>query len=192
MKNSRKSNKKYLIILLIVFILALAIGYAAFTDVLQISGTANANGTFDLEFQNASIASTIGCDDVGTTVEISEDKDTLTVNVQDLAYPGAGAQISFDIVNVGSIPARISQVTTNGLEGSDHIKIEGLDVLEQSHPTIAANGTCSVSFTVQWDPEATTELTEEEKSGISFSVEVEYTQDTNSSSSISGPSHSDS
>ena len=46
--STKKSNKKYLIILLIVFLLALAIGYAAFTDTLNITGTANANGTFDL------------------------------------------------------------------------------------------------------------------------------------------------
>lgn len=178
MKNSRKSNKKYLIILLIVFILSLAIGYAAFTDVLKISGTANANGTFDLEFQNAKVVSTVGCDATETKAEISADKDLLTVTVKDLAYPGAGAQFSVDIVNVGSLPARVTKVTPVGLDGTDNIKINGLDAITTSHPTIDANGTCSLSFNVEWDPASTAELTETEKNGVQFSLEIEYSQDT--------------
>lgn len=178
MKNSRKSNKKYLIILLIVFILSLAIGYAAFTDVLKISGTANANGTFDLEFQNAKVVSTVGCDAAETKAEISADKDLLTVTVKDLAYPGAGAQFSVDIVNVGSLPAKVTKVTPVGLDGTDNIKINGLDAITTSHPTIDANGTCSLSFNVEWDPASTAELTETEKNGVQFSLEIEYSQDT--------------
>lgn len=178
MKNSRKSNKKYLIVLLIVFILSLAIGYAAFTDVLKISGTANANGTFDLEFQNAKVVSTVGCDATETKAEISADKDLLTVTVKDLAYPGAGAQFSVDIVNVGSLPAKVTKVTPVGLDGTDNIKINGLDAITTSHPTIDANGTCSLSFNVEWDPASTAELTETEKNGVQFSLEIEYSQDT--------------
>lgn len=178
MKNSRKSNKKYLIVLLIVFILSLAIGYAAFTDVLKISGTANANGTFDLEFQNAKVVSTVGCDAAETKAEISADKDLLTVTVKDLAYPGAGAQFSVDIVNVGSLPAKVTKVTPVGLDGTDNIKINGLDAITTSHPTIDAKGTCSLSFNVEWDPASTAELTETEKNGVQFSLEIEYSQDT--------------
>ena len=41
----KKSNtKKYVIVALIVLLLALAVGYAAFADTLKISGTSNANG----------------------------------------------------------------------------------------------------------------------------------------------------
>jgi phage tail sheath gpL-like len=173
-----KSNKKYLIILLIVFLLALAIGYAAFTDTLNISGTANANGTFDLEFQNANVDSAVGCDATETKATISADKNTLTVAVKDLAYPGAGAQISVDIVNVGSIPAKVKSVTPTNITGSDNIKISGLDAITTDHPTIAANGKCSLTFTVEWDADSTAELTADEKSGISFDLEIEYTQDT--------------
>ena len=71
MKGSQtKSNKKYLILLLVVFLLALAIGYAAFSDTLTISGTANAKGTFDLEFQNATVDSAVGCDSTATKATI--------------------------------------------------------------------------------------------------------------------------
>lgn len=185
-----KSNKKYLIILLVVFLLALAIGYAAFSDTLNISGTANANGTFDLEFQNPVVSSVVGCDVTGTTATISADKDTLTVNVKDLAYPGAGAKFTVNIVNVGTIPAKVLSVTPTNITGSDNIKISGLDAITTSHPTLAANGVCTLSFTVEWDANSTAELTAEEKAGISFGLQIDYTQDT--SETFTGtPAHSD-
>lgn len=177
-KQNKKSGKKYLIILLIVFLLALAIGYAAFSDTLNITGTANANGTFDMEFQNANIDKAVGCDATGTTATISADKDTLSVQVKDLAYPGAGAQISVDIVNVGSLPAKVNSITPTNIAGSSNIKIKGLDAIQTSHPTIAAGDTCKLTFTVEWDPESTGELTSEEKAGISFNLAIDYTQDT--------------
>lgn len=179
MRNSTKTtSKKYLIILLIVFLLALAIGYASFSDTLKITGTANANGNFDLEFQNASIDSAVGCDAVNTTATISQDKDTLSVSVKDLAYPGAGAQISVDIVNVGSIPAKVNAVTPTNITGSSNIKIKGLDAIATSHPTIAPNGTCKLTFTVEWDANSTQELSAAETEGIEFSLVIDYTQDT--------------
>lgn len=188
--STKKSNKKYLVILLIVFLLALAIGYAAFTDTLNITGTANANGTFDLEFQNATVDSTVGCDAEGTKATISADKNTLNVVVKDLAYPGAGAQISVDIANVGTIPAKVLSVTPKNVTGSDNIKISGLDAITTTHPSIDANGNCHLTFTVEWDKDSTANLTEEEKAGISFGLEIEYTQDT--STMFEGtPAHTD-
>jgi len=77
----RINNKKILILMLILLLLILSVGYAVFSDNLTISGTANAKGTFDLEFQNAEIVKNIGADKEKTTVEISADKNTLTVNV---------------------------------------------------------------------------------------------------------------
>ena len=191
MKGSQtKSNKKYLILLLVVFLLALAIGYAAFSDTFTISGTANAKGTFDLEFQNATVDSAVGCDSTATKATISADKDTLTVAVKDLAYPGAGAQFSVDIANVGTIPAKVLSVTPKNITGSTNIKISGLDAITTAHPTIDANGVCKLTFTVEWDKDSTEELTEEEKTGIEFELQVEYTQDT--TDVLNGtPSHTD-
>ena len=47
--STKKSNKKYLVILLIVFLLALAIGYAAFTDTLNITRKAGEQTTTPVE-----------------------------------------------------------------------------------------------------------------------------------------------
>ena len=177
MKKLRKQNKNVIIVLLLILLLVLAIGYAAFSDILTISGTANAKGTFDLEFQNAEIVTAVGINEEGTKAEISEDKNTLQVNVADLAYPGAGVEFSVDIVNVGSIPARVNAVTPTNITGSEHIKIEGLEAITTDHPTIEAGGKCNIHFTVEWPVTATDPLGENEES-TSFGLEIEYTQGT--------------
>lgn len=176
MKGSNRKKKNYLVILLIVFLLALAVGYAAFSDTLLIDGTASANGTFDMQFDSCTVTGKVGV--TTATGVISEDKDTLTVTVTDLAYPGAGAQFDVVIKNVGTIPAKIKAVTPTNITGSTNIKISGLDAIDESHDSIPANGTCNLSFTVQWDAASTAELTEAEKEGIDFDLEIEYEQDT--------------
>ena len=172
----KANNKKIIIAVLIVLLLALAIGYAAFSDVLSISGTANAKGTFDLEFQNAEIVKNVGADATKTTAVISEDKNTLTVNVADLSYPGSGVEFAVDIVNVGSIPAEIQAVTPTNITGSNKIKVTGLEVIKTDHPKIEAGDKCNIHFTVEWPIEAGEIL--ENESNISFGLEIEYAQST--------------
>ena len=177
MKKNNKQNKNVIIILLLILLLALAVGYAAFSDILTISGTANAKGTFNLEFQNAEIVTAVGVNETGTKAEISEDKNTLNVSVVDLAYPGAGVEFSVDIVNVGTIPAMVNAVTPTNIAGSEHIKIEGLEAITTDHPIIEAGGKCNIHFTVEWPVTATDPL-EENGESTSFNLEIEYTQGT--------------
>ncbi len=172
----KANNKKIIIAMLIVLLLALAIGYAAFSDILTISGTANAKGTFDLEFQNAEVVKNVGADLEKTTAIISEDKNTLTVNVADLSYPGSGVEFSVDIVNVGTIPAEVQAVTPTNINGSDQIKVIGLDVIKTDHPKIEVGDKCNIHFTVEW-PVDSGEIAEN-KSSISFGLEIEYVQST--------------
>ena len=169
-------NKNIIIVILVVLLLALAIGYAAFSDILTISGTANAKGTFDLEFQNAEVVKNVGADIEKTTAVISEDKNMLTVNVADLSYPGSGVEFSVDIVNVGSIPAEVQAVTPTNITGSEKIKVAGLDAIKTDHPKIEAGDKCNIHFTVEWPVDAGEIL--ENESSISFGLQIEYAQST--------------
>lgn len=173
------TNKKgILVVLSIVLILALAIGYAAFSDNLTITGTANAGGKFDLEFtEGTGLVSSKGVNAANTTATVSADKDTLTVNVADLAYPGAGAKFKAVIKNVGTVPAKVKGLTPTNITGSDAIKITGLDAITTGHDVIDPNGTCTIEFVVEWD--ATKELTDSVNGdSVSFSLEIEYEQST--------------
>jgi len=172
----KNNNKNIVIIMLAILLLVLAVGYAAFSDILTISGTANAKGTFDLEFQNVEVVKNVGADIDKTTATISEDKNTLTVNVVDLSYPGSGVEFSVDIVNVGTIPAEVKAVTPINITGSDKIKVTGLDVIKADHPKIEVGDKCNIHFTVEWTADAGEIL--ENESSISFGLQVEYVQST--------------
>lgn len=174
-----KTNKKtFIIVLFLVLVVALGIGYAAFSDTLLISGTANANGNFDLQFTAAEIVKATGVDTTNTTAVIdSTDHDTLTVNVADLGYPGAGVQFHAVITNLGTVPAVVTGVTPTNITGNSHaIKISGLDAITTSHPTIQPNGTCAVDFTVEWDPTVNELNDTTNGESCTFSLQIEYGQ----------------
>ena len=182
------SKKSTILVVLLVLLLALAVGYAAFSDRLTISGTANANGKFDLEFTSDSkFVSGKGIDEEGTKAVVSTDKNTLNVTVKDLSYPGAGAQFKAVIKNVGTVPAKVKAVTPTNITGKDCIKITGLDAITTEHPSIDVNGTCEIDFTVEWD--ATKELTNAAGDSVNFSLVIDYEQDTEAFSGTTG--HSD-
>ena len=190
----RGSKNVVAIVLFLVLVLALGVGYAFFSDNLTITGTANAKGTFDLQFTNNSqLVSSQGVRTTGenpTALSISDDKDTLTVTVADLEYPGAGAQFRAVIKNVGTVPAKVIGLTptSSNLTGADSIKITGLNVIDDEHNTIEPNGTCTIDFTVEWD--ATKDLTDSVNGdNVSFELGIEYEQDTTAFSGTT--SHSD-
>ena len=179
-----KTNKKtFIIVLFLVLIVALGIGYAAFSDTLLISGNANANGNFDLQFTDAQIVTSQGVRLDGTnptSIAIdTSDNDTVNVNVADLAYPGAGVQFHVEITNVGTAPAVVTGVTPTNATGNSHaIKITGLNnVITTGHDAIQPGGTCSIDFTVEWDP-TVEELNSSSGESCSFGLQIEYGQDT--------------
>ena len=181
------SKKKYVVALIIVLVLALAIGYAAFSDVLTISGTANVSSTagFDVHFKNTSaVVNEVGCSAsvaLGTD-EDGDANDKLTVTVSDLEYPGAGARIKAVVENSSSVPVKVKQLTTEtNLTGNGKaIKITGLNSIatDSGATEIPANGgTCEIYFTVEWDSSVTT-IDPADVSGMTFEVGIEYEQAT--------------
>lgn len=139
------------------------------------------------------VVTSVGVNLDNTKAVISPDKNTLTVTVDGLAYPGAGVEFATDIVNVGSIPATVEAVTPFNMEGSDAlknaIKIKGLDAITTEHPTLASGERCNIHFTVEWDKDATAEIGEADGT-LTFGLSIQYTQKTDE---IFGgkPSHSD-
>lgn len=170
MKNKKRN---YVIVVLVVLLLALAVGYAAFSDTLTISGTANAKGTFDMQFTSATIdtATAKGINTTESSATISTDKNTVTVVVKDLAYPGAGTNVTVVAKNAGTVPAKLKGLKFTGNEDPD-IKItfpEGLAVGE----VVEAGKTCSITFSVKWDENSTIATKD-----LTFSAELEYEQST--------------
>jgi len=112
-----------------VLVLPLAIcgaGYAYFTDTVTIDGTMTA-GTLSVEFDNVGSSDPTGTYDPGQTPEmdvactevspVSEDGKSFTVTVTN-GYPCYRSVVSFEIVNTGSIAAKIATITISDGQGN--------------------------------------------------------------------------
>lgn len=194
MKKSRKRNA--IVLALIVLLIATAIGYAAFASQLEITGSASANGSWDVHFENASITknttgnsvqlTTGGTDSVGTG-------DGLDVAVL-LEYPGDTATVSVDIVNDGSVAAVLKGLTVTAEDDDNNgasltvtnkntatlgalqmqLNASGYTDATGSETTIAASSSRAYTLTFTWDPTVTTS----QNINTLFTVTMDFEQPT--------------
>ena len=165
MKRKKKTDKTFFIVALVVVLLTFAVGYAMFSETLNVSGTAQTSGNFDVEFFNTSITSSSGCTPTST---ISGNKNTLTIAVPDLQKPGSTATVSVTVKNTGNIAANLLSVDVTGNTDPD-IKV--------TYPTwttgvnLAAGATYTFSITVAWDSASTVA-----NKNVSFTAALNYEQ----------------
>lgn len=171
----KKSKKNYAIIVLIVLLLALAIGYAAFSANLTINGTAEGTGNWDVHFKSATFKDSEGNTDTkhGSTPTITtttSTNDTITATVE-LAYPGDGVILEAVVENSGNIPAKLTNFTVIGAD--DDLEITQAISGPTANETLDAGGTCTAQFFIKW---ATT--SDETSLSKTFTITYDYSQDT--------------
>lgn len=179
------------IIGVVAFILAVAVGYALFSETITINGTATAKGDFDVEFTSVGEIKKVGYTETndgngdGTEAniaKISTDKNTLTITVNKLDYPGAYVEIPVTITNKGSIPAKLKNIKETNVTGGNtvtnntsSIAIDSLDItytgVAASDATIDTNATQSMIITVKWNEDKETSV-----ENAQFKIELEYEQ----------------
>lgn len=177
----KRTKKNYVAIVLIVLLLALAVGYAAFNQALPISGTANASGDWDVRFATgtAQISQSIVSGTATNTATIAGDGKSMEVTVN-LATPGDGANISVDITNAGQVPAKIASFDVVGVDGTTFsedgntytdspIQVKVPTVPEED--TLDVDETKTFKFSVEWDPAVTTSTEKTAKFKITFNYE---------------------
>lgn len=170
----KKSKKNYLIIALVVILLCLAIGYAAFSANLTINGTAKGTGTWDVKF----VSATINEDGHGNAPTVTDN--TISVDVE-LGYPGDGCTVTANIQNAGNIPAKLTGFELTDDTGATYtdtdVEILIPDIKKDGTEVIAPGATCPVTFSVKWltDSKATTV---DAKFKISFTYEQDTTEAT--------------
>lgn len=164
------------IIGVIVFVLAVAIGYALFSETLTINGTATAQGDFDVEFTSIGDVTSEGYTKQTTEPEhelakISGDKNELTITVNKLDYPGAYVEIPVTITNKGSIPAKLKQINQTGLDtdaGPIKVTYSGVAV---SETPINQNETQTMVIRVEWLENVNSTVDD-----ATFSITMDYEQ----------------
>ena len=170
----KKRKKNFLLIALVIILVAIAVGYAAFSSTLTISGTATASGTWDIHFASGSVSKKTDGTEYGTAIVDPKDNKTLNVNVE-LTYPGDGCEVTANIKNNGTIPAKLTgfKLTDNNGDtfSNDDIKIATPDMDTSGSEIIEAGKTCPFTFTIKWDKDSqkTEEITANFK--ITFTYE---------------------
>ena len=165
---AKTKKKNYALVVLLVLLIGISVGYAAFGQTLNINGTANANGNFKLAFTSATISPNVGAED--STTSISANGDTLSINM-DLDYPGAGGVVNTTIKNTGSIAAKLNNLNIEGIDDPDiKVSFSGLNL--EDGEVIGPDETKDVTITVEWDENSTTAKT------LNFKATLDYIQST--------------
>ena len=213
MKRSKKSNRA--IIVLIVLLIALAVGYATFQTVLTVSGTATGTMTWNVHFtentkfyevvngakaENAITDTNRANTDVATA-EITTDAEdaqkkaqTVTATVA-LKYPGDAVILETEIENLSSQPAKLTGYSCTGA-GDGLVITEPTPVITSgtvggnTGDVLNANGKCKAQFLVKWDPSAAT-FGDAQNHQKTFTIKFTYSQDT-TEKSVTTLTHSDS
>lgn len=160
----KQGDKKYLIGALCTVFLSLVVGYAIFGESLKVSGTAQTIGTFNVEFNSATISSKFKCNPTAT---ISTDKNTLTIAVPDMAQPGATTTIAVIVKNTGNIAAKLLSV---GVTGNTNKDVNIVYPTWNTGVEIAAGATYSFNITITWNIASTTNVT------LPFTATLNYQQ----------------
>ena len=133
MKESKKS-KKMIVIVLLVFVIALGVGFAAFSTTLKINGSAKVKPkaeNFKVHFASAPI----GSDNLKSVIEpssVSEGADGSSANISELEFSDAVATFSengqtvkydFYVVNEGKYDAYLTNVDFESLNEEGKFKV---------------------------------------------------------------------
>ena len=147
-------------------LLVMVVGYALFSQSLNITGTAKAEGKFNIEFTEASIKTEKGS--TGATATISDNGKILTITVPKLEYPGAYVDVSYTVKNTGTIDAIFNTHKITGT--TNKIKAEYYDVSDLLY--LASNTGAEGSIRIYWDNSVN--LSNEESTTIKY--EINYNQ----------------
>ena len=163
MKLSRQNK---IVVGIVALVLALTVGYALFSQSLNIGGTASADGKFQLTFYSVGTVKEVGSS--GTTVTSSDEDKTLTITVPKLEYPGAYVQVPVVIKNTGTVDAKLLGITTEGLSNDDmEVTYTGLEQNDIINP----DATRDIVITIKWKESSVTTA-----SSLNFNIGLNYEQ----------------
>lgn len=151
------------------FLLIMTVGYALFSDTLKISGTANAIGTFDMEFSDAKVINEIGSSNASAI--ISSDKNSLEINVPNLKYPGAYVEFNITVGSLGSIPSLLKSIESVNLTDDPTVKITYDGLEELKNVTLNQGDTQSFTLKIMWDKNSN-----QSSKDVNFSIKLNYEQ----------------
>ena len=110
-----RAQKNYIILGLSVIVLIMAVGYAAFSSQLKISGTSSVTSSWDVEITNIESTNVIGSATNGSAPTYT--KTTATFNTN-LVSPGDSITYDVTVENKGSVDATLKTITKTDTNNS--------------------------------------------------------------------------
>lgn len=166
-------NKNILIGILLVIVVLMAIGYAAFSSTLKISGTSNISTSWNIAIMDITTSNKIGSASVSGTP--SYDRLTATFNT-DLVLPGDSITYNIKVENKGNLDAKLDKITLDKTDNPailfDTTGLKEGDTLKQGAYSI-------LSVKVTYNSSVTSQPT---KLDASFTVTLDFVQNTSSTS----------
>lgn len=150
--STRKSNKNIILLILLLVIVGMAVGYAALSQTLTISGTANIAAEWKILFTEIEEGTMKGA---SSKTAPSYTATTATFDVN-LLYPGASAQYKITVANQGTVNAFLKSV--DGIDTANAASPTDIKYTIDAAPDDKLNSgdTKVYTVTVQWDANSTT------------------------------------
>ena len=163
----RKSKKKSIIFIL--FLFCLTIGYAIYTQKLEINGRIEASARFRVYFIEAWVEDPSR----GTAIiNTAEGADRVTYNVT-LNYPGDKVLIGTKIKNDSSIRVKLNDFAASGIPDDSPFDFDYIE-LDTTNEKLEPGAICDYRFVVSWNENCTDSVS----GPLEFSIDLDYEQDT--------------
>lgn len=144
------SHKSSLILILLAVVVVMAIGYAAFTQALNIEGSAHITSKWDVHIEEIAVANEINR---GKNISATVSEDKLSADMQtELIMPGSSVTYNITVKNSGTLDAKLSVLNFNDSNNEAIIfSHSGIAINDE----IKSNQTQTFSVTVTFDPNYT-------------------------------------
>ena len=168
-----KQKKTYIIIGLCLLVLLMSVGYAAFSTVLNINGTAEITTSWDVEITNVVTSEKIGNADDRESPTFTYDTATL---MPSFVFPGDSIKYSITVSNLGSVNAVIDSAK---LELDDqNVLIHTIEGLTEGE-VLNSGASKTFTLTIKFSEEITSQPN---ISSVEASLKLHYLQAGNSTS----------
>ena len=162
-------KQSLLIVIVILILLGVSVGYSVVRIGTNVKGKTSIVKNLDVEFESIGKIEEYGS--YGATVEISDDKKTVLINVPKLSYMGAYAVVPITVKNVGQIPAKLESIYEYGTNDNEAIKItyDGIAVTDKALNPLEEE---KFFIKVSWENEL-----KQDSSEIEFYIRFNYVQE---------------
>lgn len=176
----KKSNRKFVLLVLALLLFTITVGYAALSTTLNINGTSKINNaTWDVHFANLKVTSGSVSATKAATIDSATEID---YNVE-LIKPGDFYEFTVDVTNTGTIDAKLGEAPIlSGVSAEQDVYTNYTvtysdDTAINANDKLAAGATKKLKVRVEFDRNITNSQLPTEAQTLDLKFAMNYVQD---------------